>query len=123
MPKTIALVSCVSRKAPTPAPARNLYTSDWFRKASAYAQRVSDQWYILSAEHGLLHPATVIHPYEKTLTTMPVAQRRAWASSVMDSLRRILQPGDKVIILAGARYRENLVDPIRRLGWKRFRAS
>ena len=116
MPKAIALVSCVSRKATTPMPARHLYNSDWFRKASSYAQRVSDQWYILSAEYGLLHPDTVINPYERTLNTMPVAERRAWALRVMDSLRRVLDPADEVIILAGARYRENLVDPIRKLG-------
>ena len=115
MPKTIALVSCVGRKAPTPMPARDLYTSDWFRKASTYAQRVSDQWYILSAEHALLHPDTVINPYERTLNTMPVAERREWAVRVMDSLRRILEPGDELIFLAGVRYRENIVEPIRDL--------
>jgi len=37
MPKTIALVSCVSKTQTAPMPARDLYASTWFRKASAYA--------------------------------------------------------------------------------------
>ena len=116
MPKTIALVACVSQKAPTPMPARHLYTSNWFRKASAYAERVSDRWYILSAEHGLLDPDTVIDPYENTLNCMPIAERRAWARRVINDLRRNLEYGDQVFIVAGQRYRENLVEPIRQLG-------
>ena len=39
MHRTIALAACVSQKAGVPLPARQLYTSDWFRKASAYAAR------------------------------------------------------------------------------------
>ena len=60
MSRKIALVACVSRKTPRPLPAQDLYVSDWFRKASAYARRVADEWYILSAKHGLVSPDTVI---------------------------------------------------------------
>ena len=60
MSRKIALVACVSRKTPGPLPAQDLYVSDWFRKASAYARRVADEWYILSAKHGLVSPDTVI---------------------------------------------------------------
>jgi hypothetical protein len=65
--KKIALVACVSKKASAPMPARDMYTSDWFRKASAYAARVTDDWYILSAKYGLIAPDTVIEPYDETL--------------------------------------------------------
>jgi len=97
-------------------PARNLYISDWFQKASAYVMRVADEWYILSAKHGLIAPDTVIGPYDETLSRMPASARRAWARRVLKDLDRVLQPGDHVVVLAGAKYRENLVDPIRAMG-------
>jgi cytoplasmic iron level regulating protein YaaA (DUF328/UPF0246 family) len=113
---TIALVACVSRKNSTPMPARDLYISDWFRKASAYAARVADRWYILSAKYGLVAPDAVIEPYDETLNRMGVAARRAWARQVTEDLRRVLQPGDHVVILAGSRYRQDLIGPIRQMG-------
>ena len=116
MPRTVALVACVGKKQPTPRPARELYCSDWFRKASAYADRVSDDWYILSAEHGLVAPATVIAPYDKTLKRMPTGARRAWAKQILHNLGQVLQPGDRVVILAGRDYRAHLMASLREMG-------
>jgi hypothetical protein len=105
MPRTIALVACVSRKQIKPTAARHLYTSAWFRKASAYAQRMVDEWYILSAKYGLVAPDRVIAPYDETLNRMPARERRAWARRVLGELDRILSPGDHVVVLAGQRSR------------------
>ena len=116
MAKTVALVACVGKKADRPMPAGELYASDWFRKASAYATQVSDAWYILSAKYGLVSPDTAIAPYEQTLNKMPVRERRAWAKRVLRDLAAILRPGDQVVILAGQRYRADLVNPIRQMG-------
>jgi hypothetical protein len=113
---TIALVACVSKKNSTAIPARDLYISDWFTKASAYVARVADDWYILSARYGLVAPEVVIEPYDEALNRMPVAARRAWAALVTEDLRRILQPGDHVVIPAGSRYRQGLIGPIRQMG-------
>jgi hypothetical protein len=66
----LALVSCVKRKASGPRPAKDLYVSPLFRALRTYAETSSDTWYILSAEHGLLHPETVVAPYERTLMRM-----------------------------------------------------
>ncbi|MDQ0619218.1 DUF6884 domain-containing protein [Arthrobacter globiformis] len=55
-PCTIGLVACASQKLQRPAPARELYVSQWFKKASAYAELTCDRWYILSAKHGLIYP-------------------------------------------------------------------
>jgi hypothetical protein len=116
MTRKIVLVACVSKKNPIPMPAQDLYISDWFRKASAYAMRMADKWYVLSAKYGLIAPGTVIEPYDETLNRMPVAARRAWAKRVLEDLGRVLQPGDQVVFLAGIKYRENLIDPIRKMG-------
>lgn len=116
MGRKIALVSCVSSKLSEAAPATKLYTSALFTKASTYARQVADGWYILSAKHGLLHPETVVEPYDKTLNKMPAAERRSWARGVVQQLRDVLRPGDRVVFLAGKRYRENLVGAIREMG-------
>lgn len=116
MSKKIALVACVGQKHNSPMPARDLYRSAWFRKASAYAERVADDWYILSAKYGLLAPETVVAPYDETLNRMRAAARRAWAKGVTRDLRDVVQPGDSVVILAGRKYRANLVDPLREMG-------
>ena len=116
MSRTIALVACVSQKSDMPQQARYLYTSAWFRKASACAARTADEWYILSAKYGLVSPKTVIEPYNETLNRMPAAARRIWAERVMSDLAQRLGPGDEVIILAGQRYRANLLGPLQRMG-------
>ena len=116
MSKNVALVACVSKKRLFPSPARDLYISDWYRKASNYARNVSDEWYILSAKFGLTSPDAMIEPYNETLNTMPIASRRSWAKCVLVDLGSILTPGDIVIILAGTKYREHLVKQIRDMG-------
>ncbi len=117
MTRTIALVSCVKTKANTPRPARDLYISDLFAKASAYAEKVADAWYILSAKYGLVGPNEIIAPYEKTLKGMPVAERKAWAAQVFQDLRAVaVEPGDRIIMLAGVSYREYLAEPLRAFG-------
>ena len=116
MPKQIALVSCVSKKRSEPCPASQLYVSDWFLKAVAFAQKHSDEWYILSAKYGLLNPHQIIEPYNLTLKTMSKFQREAWARYVFSDLRTLLSPNDTVIFLAGHAYREYLERPIAQIG-------
>ncbi|MDP9695146.1 UNVERIFIED_ORG: hypothetical protein J2X79_002715 [Arthrobacter globiformis] len=41
---TIRLVGCASQKLKRPAPARGLYVSQLFIKASAYAELTCDRW-------------------------------------------------------------------------------
>jgi hypothetical protein len=110
--ETICLVSCVSEKRDRRSPARCLYTSQWFRKARAYVEAANLSWYVLSAKHGLLHPEAVIDPYEETLNTMPVAERRQWANSVLRQLEQTVPNVKRVIFLAGERYREFLADAL-----------
>lgn len=115
-PARFALVSCVKSKHRRPMPAADLYTSTLFLGLRAYAEEYADAWYILSAKHGLLDPGQVIEPYEKTLNRMPIAERRRWAREVNDALAHTLPEGAEVIMLAGQRYREDLVPELRRRG-------
>ena len=107
---TCYLVSCVGRKQGRPLPAKDLYASDWFRKARSYVVSTACPWFILSAEHGLLHPDTVTAPYEKTLNRMAIRERQAWAGAVKAQMDRELIGCKKIVVFAGARYREFLMD-------------
>ena len=108
MTRRIALVSCVKQKRTSAAPARDLYVTELFRGLRRFAEARADAWYILSAEHGLLRPDQVVAPYERTLNTMRKPERLAWAARVQRQLLDVLPPSAQVILLAGARYRENI---------------
>ncbi|MET1087873.1 MAG: DUF6884 domain-containing protein [Arthrobacter sp.] len=52
----VGLVGCASQELQRPAPARDLYISQLFRKASAHAEA--------TAKNGLVHPDTKFGPYD-----------------------------------------------------------
>jgi hypothetical protein len=104
----LVLVSCVSQKLAEPAPARLLYRSQWFIKVRTLVETRKADWLILSALYGVVAPDTVIAPYEKTLNSAGVAERRAWAENVRRQLAPSLLGRRRVVIFAGQRYREFL---------------
>jgi cytoplasmic iron level regulating protein YaaA (DUF328/UPF0246 family) len=115
--RRLFLVSCVKTKRAMPVAAMDLYTSTWFRKARACVEKTGCPWRILSAEYGLVHPEEEIGPYEKTLNTMRVAERRTWADRVLAGLEPCLDGVDTVVLLAGQRYREFLEPALRDQGF------
>ncbi len=107
--RTIFLISCASRKKTTPAAARDLYVSELFRRARVYVEATGCRWFILSAKHGLVDPDEVIAPYEETLNTMRVAERRRWAEKVQLQMDERLPAAERIVVFAGKRYREFLL--------------
>jgi hypothetical protein len=110
---TVYLISCVSKKRATPSKARDLFTSDWFLKARDCVERTRSPWFILSAEHGLVPPDLILGSYERTLNAMSVADRKAWAAWVKAQMDTSLPAADRIIVFAGLRYREYLMDYLR----------
>lgn len=108
--RTVCLVPCASRKGDTPARARDLYRSPLFLKMRAVVERLGVPWFILSAKHGLLRPEERIDPYDLTLNEMRVTERRSWSRNVIRQMEGSLLPVERVIVLAGQRYREFLMD-------------
>lgn len=106
---TTVLVSCVGEKTNEPAKAKDLYKSDWFVKARRYAEEHGDNWYILSALHGLLNPSEVIAPYEATLNAMPKSEREKWAKMVSVKINKTIKRGSRLVVLAGDKYRTPLL--------------
>ena len=116
-PTRIGLVGCASQKLSRPAPARELYVSQLFRKASTYAEATCERWYVLSAKHGLIHPDQVIEPYDVKLgrshrdpakDAMPIWD---WAQMTADQLTAELDDpvtgveNPLLVVLAGEQYR------------------
>lgn len=107
--KPIVLVACCGAKLDHAAPAGEIYRSDLFLKAKAYAEQIGARWMILSAKHGLVDPATIIAPYDETLNDKSADELEDWNSLVR------LQLGNDVwnrggssagfVVLAGAKYR------------------
>ena len=110
------LVSCVGTKRSSPAPAKDLYISAWFRKARAFVEATGRPWYVLSARYGLVEPDAIIEPYDKTLKTMRAGERQEWAREVLGDLNPLLGGVDSIVFLAGTAYREFLEPDLRSRG-------
>ena len=112
--KKVALIACVSKKLDRKATVEEIYQSPLFKKNLAYAkQRKVDDIYILSAKHGLLELQMEIEPYNETLNTMSVKDKKAWAKKVLEDLFYIEDLDDThFIILAGMNYRKYLVSEL-----------
>lgn len=112
MKREIGLVSCVKGKRDHPAIPKDLYTSAYFEKMRAYSEANHDEWWILSAKHGLLSPDTdPIAPYDATLAGAPVAEKRDWAHTVAEQLDDAgLLTTDVILVFhAGQDYYEELL--------------
>ena len=103
----LCVVACVAKKRPQPAPAADLYCSPWFRKARAWVEHHGYPWRILSARHGLVHPDTLLDPYEQSLHDLDPPARRAWSDGIISDLHQ-LGKIDRLIVLAGRVYRQPL---------------
>lgn len=102
----VGLVSCTKSKLDTPAPARDLYSPSWvFARSAEYVERRCDEWAVLSAKHGVVHPDEEIQPYDETLTGSPKSRRAAWSAAVRDALAaRYAGKKVKFVVMAGESY-------------------
>src|SRR4051794_18394300 len=119
MPRRIGLVGCVKRKRSVASRAADLYTSTLFTGRRTYVERTCDEWWVLSAEHGLVAPTDVLEPYDVTLNDASRPDRRRWATKVLGQIdeRIRLDRGDVIECHAGANYLDfGLADGLRRRG-------
>jgi hypothetical protein len=113
---TVGIVQCGSskvdtRQAGTPetVPAEDLYDSTYFELKAEYAELVADEWFILSAEHGFVHPSEQLSHYDTTLDDDDV-DISEWQALLADQLaedsriRNALASTDEVVFLAGSQY-------------------
>jgi len=101
----VGLVTCGDSKVEQAVPARDLYKGSGFKCAARWAKDNCTQWFILSAEHGLLPPDKVIEPYDTYLPKLSKVEQRAWAEKVRKQLAEIKLP---LVYLGGKDYLEIL---------------
>lgn len=87
---TIALVGCSKTKQIVHpggyAAARDLYTSDLFRKRVDHVESRGLPWYVVSAKSGLLKPTTLLRMYDKTMADLTEIERAEWHIGVANQL-------------------------------------
>jgi cytoplasmic iron level regulating protein YaaA (DUF328/UPF0246 family) len=110
----IVLVSCVKKKLPYKAKARDLYISTLFKYSLDYAESLNpDKIFILSAKYGLVDPEVEIEPYDKCLINMSSKETKEWADRVIDQIKKEADlKEDEFIFLAGEKYRKYLLPHI-----------
>jgi len=114
----VVLVGCVKTKAPGASAARDLYVSPLFERRRRYAESSGQPWYVLSAEHGLLDPGSIIEPYDVYLADQTADYRQAWGEWVAAKLTRVRGSIDGLVIEvhAGTAYVDAIQEPLRRRG-------
>jgi len=120
-PRRIGLVGCVRTKSELPRPAQDLYLSPLFLGRRRFVEHSCDEWWILSALHGLVHPDVVLAPYDVALKDKGRAERREWSSRVLADIdgRGSFAAGGAVEFHAGSEYRDfGLADGLERRGWE-----
>lgn len=113
----VALVGCSGPKLAEPAPARDLYVSDLFRKARAYAERHADAWAVLSAKHGVVLSDQVIAPYDLSVRDLSCrirghvyshgggwSERGRWREHMHQQLHQLFPNATRYLFLAGDEY-------------------
>lgn len=101
--RTVVLVGCGDAKHSGVHRGRELYSSGYFTLKRRYAEEEGDEWYILSAKHGVIEPDELIACYDKSIIDV---DPDAWAEMVIDQLGDVSDA--RVIVLAGSDY----LDPI-----------
>jgi cytoplasmic iron level regulating protein YaaA (DUF328/UPF0246 family) len=102
--RPVFLIACSGRKLEHAAPARELYQGQAFKFALKAAERTGAEAFILSALHGVVRLDQVLEPYNCTLADMDAAGRASWAYWTHEALKLLIEPGQRVVVLAGANY-------------------
>lgn len=112
----MALVSCTGPTQSHATRARDHFTAPLFQALCRHAEREAGRWFLLSAEHGLLDPDTVIAPSSTVLDRKDVKRLKAWSAKVIEQLTPQLDGIERIVLLANARSREFLLDFLREDG-------
>jgi hypothetical protein len=127
------VLGCVKEKLPHRKRAAELYQGQLWTARRDYAEYVESEYVgslgergcsylILSARWGLIHPDTVIEPYDLLLSTMSDLQRASWALHVADEALTTCLPDEgtpsdlTLEIHAGASYVEALRPVLQAIG-------
>ncbi|MBC7630606.1 DUF6884 domain-containing protein [Aeromicrobium sp.] len=85
----IVLLGSVGERVNVPAPAKEVFRDVSFQLSRVNAELSGSEWFVLSAEHGLLAPDEWVSPDSRTLAEMDPDYRIVWASWVVARLQSL----------------------------------
>lgn len=118
---TVMVVGCGKQKQSEPAPAKEFYTSNYFRLRREYVEAFADEWFVLSALHGFVAPDSVVAPYDVTFRQAGF-DREAFDQKLIGQAEDgtfPLEGVEKIVVLAGVDYvkaLQNLLDEMSQRG-------
>lgn len=86
----IILLGSVGERVNVPAPAKEVYRDVAFQLSRLDAELSGSEWFVLSAEHGLMAPNEWMSPDSRTLADMDPDYRVVWASWVVARLQSLV---------------------------------
>lgn len=86
----VILLGSISDRVNVPAPAKEIFRDVSFQLSRLDAERSGSEWFVLSAEHGLVAPHEWMSPDSRTLAEMEPSYRSTWASWVVTRLRSLV---------------------------------
>ena len=98
----IILIGSIGDRVNVPAPAKEVFREVEFQLSRLDAELSGSEWFVLSAEHGLVAPNEWISPDSRTLADMDPDYRTVWASWVVARLASIVGSLDGMIVRVDA---------------------
>jgi hypothetical protein len=98
----VILLGSIGDRVNVPAPAKEVYREVSFQLSRLDAELSGSEWFVLSAEHGLLAPNEWMSPDSRTLADMEPTYRMVWASWVVARLQSMVGSLDGLIVRVDA---------------------
>lgn len=108
--KVLVITGCTKEKLAyndsLRAPAKKMYQGRLFKAMRNYCEALGFDYVIISAKYGLIFPEDPIKGYEKALQTKEDIKKIQ--PLVEEKLKTILESYEKIVVIAGEKYREVL---------------
>lgn len=101
-PPDVILLGSVGDRVNVPAPAKEVYREVAFQLSRLDAELSGSEWFVLSAEHGLMAPNEWMSPDSRTLADMEPGHRAVWASWVVSRLGSMVGSLEGLIVRVDA---------------------
>lgn len=118
MDKKIGLLATARKKSRTAEPVITFYQSPLFRKSVQYALKQYEHIYFYNAKDGLLMPEQIMEPYDVSIKTFSLPEKKRWAHDVIQTLNKYESPGKaKIFLHGGLVYRKFLEPELKNFGF------
>jgi hypothetical protein len=119
MIRKIGLLATGRKKASTAAPIVHFYKSPLFQKSVQYARKHYDRFYFYNAKDGLLLPDQVMEPYDLSIKTFTIKEKKQWAKNLISGFSDLESAANSHVYLHGGKiYRDHLEPELRLNGYQ-----